>query len=226
MGKHFISLASVFLAISLLTMSGCKPLKDNLKKTVLMEYDQVNNFRSYSFQPGTHIPAGNWGYETGINGWLINDPSVKGFWVTYVVCSIRNEGSQAQSFPFNMNKFYVVYEGKKFYHKPLETYTYSSIPNQLPGSPEVNGFVSDAFHDEILIGNDTDSFAKGYYPNLNYRFSIYVNKSSSGGVNSSVALPLRYEGYPSLLSARGHMPVVHQPTSKTQLRSSCRPKAN
>jgi hypothetical protein len=219
MSKRFIQIA---LATLLIALSGCASLKAGLNKAVLMDYDQVNNFRYYEFESGINW-VNQWGVpsseEKGIQG-------KSGFWATFVICSLRNEGSKAQAFPYNVSKFYVVYDGKKHHYQPLKPGAYESIPQLLPGHDVVNSIANEKFRTETQLGPDTNVFQKGYYPTVNYRFAIYVTKSSPGFIDASVPLSLEYDGYPNVLIPRNQPPVMELlPTKRSDLRTTCRPPA-
>src|SRR5687768_1035942 len=92
--KIYLRNFALFLAV-MSTLFGCASLKEGLSKAVIMDYDQVNNFRNYSFDNF----AINWGggaSETGITGFA-TQTDTKGFWATFVICNLRNEGSEAES---------------------------------------------------------------------------------------------------------------------------------
>lgn len=159
----------------LLTLAGCASVQQGLGKAVVMDYDQVGNFSSYRFAPG-HVVNTGVSQEVGITGYE-QGTNTRGFWVSFVVCSLRNEGSQAQTFDYDVNRFYVVYDGKEHFYRPLSTYTYSTLDGWLPGTPAFNGAVNQLFRQETQLGPDTDSFQEGYYPSVNRRISIYVTRS-------------------------------------------------
>lgn len=209
----------IVFAMLLFTMVGCASLKGGLSETVLMDYDQTNNFREYEFQ--TSIPWQIGTSQSGIYGLGYNNkPS--GFWATFIICNIRNENSKAQTFKYNVHNFYVEHGGKKHYYKPLEPYTYSSTPNGLAATPTANTLVNDQFRKETQLGPDTDTFQKGYYPDVNYRIAIYV--TMDGLVDTSKELSLRYEGHPNIMNPRNQSPVVKNPTYKSDLFITCRPQ--
>src|SRR5262249_36120153 len=154
-------------------LSGCQ-----LNKAVLIDYDQSNNFIDYQFagpvygfSPGTA--------ENGISAGDFSD-NKRGFWATFIVCSVRNDGSKAKTFPFDVHKFYVNYDGHAYYFQGLQPYTYTTLPDGYTVDPSGNVAMNQAFSQETRIGPDTDSFPKGYFPSVNYRFSILVGQTSPG----------------------------------------------
>ena len=202
-----------------LVVGGCA----ELSKTVIMDYDQVNNFRRYAFEKD--IPWEDGTPQPGIYGYGYNGQN-NGFWVTYVICDVRNENSKAEPFHYDVHNFFVVHGGKEHHYQPLKQYTYSSSPMGLAATPEVNEKVNEEFHTETQLGNDTSTFNKGYDDAVNRRFAIYVTVAP-GPLDTSVSLKLRYNGQPTLLNSRGHDPIVKsssQPVTRSELRTTCRPK--
>jgi hypothetical protein len=211
-------------------LGGCESLQSGLKKAVLMDYDQVMNFRAYQFdQP---IPWPPNATQTGVFG---HAQDVDGFWMTYLICSVRNAGSEATLINLNVHKFYVEYQGKKFYYQPLQPYMVSSIPNNLPSNPQATPLVNDHLYDETQIGLDITQ----YNPSPNtvagdpyaaHRFAIFVTKSEPGPLDITERIPLRYEGHPNVLNSRNQNPASNQsfdnPARRSDLLTSCRPQLN
>jgi hypothetical protein len=210
----------IAIATLLLAMAGCAELSN----TVIMDYDQVNNFRRYAFEK--NLPWEDGTPQPGIYGYGYNGQN-NGFWATFVICNVRNENSKAETFHYDVHDFFVVHGDKEHPYKPMDPYTYSSIPMGLAATPVVNGLVNAQFRVETQLGNDTNTFNKGFNEAVNYRFAIYVTVVP-GPLDTSVPLKLRYKGHPNLLNSRGHDPVVKsgsEPTTRAELRTTCRPKA-
>lgn len=214
------------IATLLLTTTACDALKEGLSKAVLMDYDRTNNFRGYEFQPNTFLNWGGGSTEYGIYGYSKDtNPSTYGFWATFVICDLRNEGSNAGPFTLDLSKFYVEYDGKEHYYKPLDPYTFSSIPNGLPGNTSVTPTVNQYFRNETQVGPNTNTFQKGFYPAVNYRISIYVTKSSPGYVDLDEQLMLRYKGYPNITNPRNQPPAIKEVVKRSDLATGCRAPA-
>jgi hypothetical protein len=222
-------LIALLFAASFAALSGCAPLQQGLSKAVLMDYDQTTNFRQYEFQQPVHyIQWGGGSSETGIEGYFSGSPVVKGFWATFIICNVRNEGSAAENFPFKMENFYVTYDGQDHFYKPLAPYTFSSYPNNMSTIPgPITSQVNQFFRQETNLGPETDTFQKNSYaPSVNYRFAIYVIKTSPGGVATDTPLSLRYKDYPNIMNNRNQLPQTKlNPTKKDDLATVCRPPA-
>lgn len=214
------------MAVLVAATAGCAALKEGLSKAVQMDYDQVNNFRTYDFAGNTSVSWGGGAQETGIFGFADqSSPDTWGFWVTYLICNLRNEGSNAEPFDYDPHNFYVDYGGKRHYYKPLDAYTYTSVPNQLPGNPSATSTVNTLFRTETQLGPDADTFQPGYFPTVNYRISIYVTRDASATpLDVAERLPLRYDNYPNVLNPRNQEPVVLDPGRGAELRTTCRPQ--
>lgn len=224
MSRYLVFLGSV---IVLFMSTGCGSITPGI---VLMDYDQTNNFRYYQFKNPLRIDQST--TENGIQGYLGN-PFVLGFWLTYIICSIDNQAADAQPFSYDLSKFYVSYEGQKYYYKPLAPYTFSTLPNSM-SSPAAADAANLQIRNEILISPDTAIFPKGTSGGtpLNHRFSIYVRKaplnspdSTGPSVDTSVVIPLRYEGAPNLLRSRNQPPEFNiNLMTESQLATRCRPQ--
>jgi len=212
-------------------VAGCSSLQDGLSKTVYMDYDQVYNFQTYSFQlpnalskmaetNGDAIP-----FQYGIANLKAE---INGFFAVFVVCNVRNEASKSQTFPYDVHNFFVEYDGKKHFYGPLKPKTYSDLSLQFGGQPAINSFVTDVLYGEINQGPEMDTFPKGYYPTVNYRFAIFVSKDSPGPYPPlSEPLKLQYEGYPNVMAPRNLPPKYTEndynwPVKKSNIDTSCR----
>lgn len=229
MMKRFTSALLTTALISLL--SGCEALQSGLKQAVLMDYDQVMNFRAFQFEQP--IAWSSNGTETGVYG---HAQDVNGFWMTYVICNVRNAGSEATVFNLNVHKFYVEYQGKKFFYKPLDDYMVQSLPHLLPANPQATVLVNQQLYVETRLGNDVTQ----YDPSPNtyegsaqlspHRFAIYVTQSEPGPLDISDRIPLRYEGHPNILNPRNQQPATnasdYAPARTNDLLTKCRPQLN
>jgi hypothetical protein len=220
--------AALLLALCFVLLSGCAPLQQGLSKAVLMDYDQTTNFRKYEFQQPVHyIQWGGGASESGIEGYFPGSPTVKGFWATFIICNVRNEGSAAENFPFKMENFYVTYDGQDHFYKPLAPYTFSSHTQNLSPNPAITSQVNQYFRHETNLGPENDTFqANSYAPSVNYRFAIYVVKTSPGAVPTDMPLSLRYKNYPNIMNNRNQLPQSRlMPTKAGDLANVCRPPA-
>jgi len=225
MQMPFVRLWPLCLACAL--VSGCESLQSGLKKAVLMDYDQVMNFRAYQFEQPIMWSAN--GSQSGVFG---HAQDVDGFWMTYVICNVRNAGSEATLIDLDVHKFYVEYQGKKFFYQPLGNYMVTSIPNNIPGNPQATNLVNQRLYVETQIGNDVTQYnpSPNTYSGNPHRFAIYVTKSEPGPLDISERIPLRYEGHPNILNPRNQPPATNEsfnnPARSSDLRTTCRPQLN
>jgi hypothetical protein len=225
--RLIVALVACSLAV---TLAGCESLKSGLKQAVLMDYDQANNFRAYQFEQPIMWSAN--GSQTGVFG---HAQDVDGFWATYLICNVRNAGSEATLIDLNVHKFYDEYQGKKFYYQPLQPYMVTSIPHGLPSNPQATPLVNDRLYDETQLGEDITQYnpSPTTYegtPYAPHRFAIYVTQSEPGPLDITERISLRYEGHPNVLNPRNQNPVTHpsfnNPARSSDLSNTCRPQLN
>jgi hypothetical protein len=217
-----MKLSHICLTVAtLLASAACEPLKQNLDKAVVINYDDSAHFRGYIFKERTEL---NWQgalAEKGIYG-EDRSPPINGYWATFVLCDLRNEGEAAETFTLDLSKFYVEYDDKRHYYTPLSPWTFSSWPSRASGYPSVTPTVNKFFREETQLGPDTNQFQKGFYPAVNYRLSIYVTKNPAGVLNADQPLTLRYDGYPMILGSRNQPPAVLDTVERGNLETVCR----
>ncbi|HEU0301136.1 MAG TPA: hypothetical protein VFR37_16850 [Longimicrobium sp.] len=217
-------LTPILAAPLLLALAGCASLQQGFGTAVYMDYDQTDNFRTYGFEQPHHFPGEGGDEVKGISGWE-NLTNTKGFWATFVICNLRNEGSQAQTFDYDASKFYVVYDGQEHHYRPMSNYTYSTWPGGLAGTQLITDSVKVYFPEETQLGLNTDSFQEGYYPSVNHRIAIYITRTSPGPPDLDERLNLRYSGSSNVMNPRNQPPVVHDPAYGANLATTCRPPA-
>lgn len=189
------------------TISGCAAVTSGLKQAVIIEYDQRHNFGSYMLQ--NPVPNGNGGF--------ISSVQAKGFWALFIVCTLRNESDEAQSFPYDANKFYVDINGQKFFHTKLQS-TQWLHPNGI-----ITSFAEDAFDAQTTLPVHTQTFPIGFNAALNHRFAIFIPTGAADAVDAA-RLTLRYDGYPNILTSRNQS--ASQPNNYAAiLNSPCRAQA-
>ena len=103
-------------ALICILLAGCQ------KKLVTMEYDQSMNIHAYKL--ANPISSG-YSNSTLQNRIVASDKSEEnnpkgGFFLIYQICSITNNDSDAETFNFDLSKFYVVHNEKRYYHTPLQ----------------------------------------------------------------------------------------------------------
>jgi len=188
--------------------SGCASVTDGLKQAVIMEYDQRNNFGSFALTDPA--PDGN--------GSFINSVQAQGFWAYFIVCTLRNEGDDAQPFPYDVKKFYVDINGQKFFHAKLQSNQWVHANGIVPS------FAQDEFDENTTLPVHTQTFPIGFNASLSHRFAVFIPTGAADSVDPQ-RLTLRYEGYPNFLTSRNQPASQLNGASSNSLGSVCRPQA-
>lgn len=191
--------------------TGCASVQQGLQKAVVMEYDQRDNFSRYELDHP--IAVGN--------GQTVQIVQAKGgFWASFVICTLRNEATQAQAFPYDANKFYVDIDGEKFRYRRLQ----SDQWNHSAGI--ITALVEERFEQETLIPQGgMETFPVGFDSALNFRLAVFIPATASAKADPR-RLILRYEGYPNFLTSRNHAAEEHSDAiERSDLATLCRPQA-
>ncbi|HEV2835015.1 MAG TPA: hypothetical protein VGW58_06850 [Pyrinomonadaceae bacterium] len=165
------------LLLTLLGGNGCKDIGEGLTKLVSIEYDQPVNFTEYEFATTHHSKEDNGPFEEWRQIRLDDHSDVKkGVWMVYLLCSIKNNAPKAETFNYDVSKFYVDYGGRKHYYKNLAAYTYAGVsPVQIPsGGNKATEELAPAFRTETQLGPDQESIPPGADRSIAYRLVIYV----------------------------------------------------
>jgi hypothetical protein len=203
--RRLIPSALLLLAVSI---SGCASVTSGLKQAVVMEYDQRHNFGAFELDE----PAPNG------NGGVISVVHAKGFWAYFIICTLRNEGDDAQSFTYDAKKFYVDIDGQKHFHATLQSNQWTHQNNIVPS------FAEDAFYSETTPTPTTQTFPVGFNASLNYRFAVFIPTGAADSVDP-LRLTLRYDGHPNFLTSRNQPATQLSTPSANQLEPLCRPQA-
>jgi hypothetical protein len=145
----------------------------------------------------------------------------QGFWAVFVLCSVDVTGPAAPAFYYDVDRFRVQFGGRRF--GPLRPYTL-----RLDDSVDLNtrtdtSAIVDAIAAEIHEGPPSQVFRHGFYPNLDYRFAIYVPQALPEYAGEE--LPLRYVGGHTLLLGNGTPPsnIPVAGGNGTGITARCRP---
>jgi hypothetical protein len=214
-------LSGLALTIALLVLPACQATH----KLVLIQYDQGLNFMQYEFKnpimADSSLGMVEW---DSMDFWNLSSPP--GVFVVYLLCSIENDFSQAQTFNFDAAKLYVLYKGQKHYYRPLVPYSVENQAGQLlegpPGSPE-DTKLTKAFQQETQLGNPTSSVPP-IPTDLPYRFVIYVTGAIGDSDLLNEKMPLFYDGAPVDMINRNNPPIPNQSAAASSLPFLCRPK--
>jgi hypothetical protein len=191
------------------------------------------NFDAYNFEgvllaPGPSSPTEWSGIRVEFYPSL--KPAGKGAWLVYQICAIRNDAPKAQIFNYDVSKFYVEYQGRRHYYRPLVPYTFVNPSNHLPGTPAVAAALSPSFRTETQLGPD----AQGIGPNsgetfsVAWRIAIFVMTTNPADDVLKLELPLFYDDTPVLMVNRNNAPESlggFEGVGKSDLPISCRPPA-
>jgi hypothetical protein len=219
--------------LSFAVLASCTSVGESLSQAVFIEYDQRVNFQHFAFATAVIAPEPPQGNPTEWNEISVNDMTgtlgKRGVWIVYQVCSIRNNGSLAKPFPYDISKFYVVYNSKRFYQAPLALNTYSNT-GDLQGNENYNPAISKRFILDTQVGPTNQVIDVNFCGTLSiaWRFVIYVSTDGSDQTDLvSLNLPLHYDGSPVDLISRNYDTEPHYYNSKVtgaSLPTVCRPK--
>lgn len=195
--------------ISLFIVTGCGSVKEGLQKAVIIEYDQRNNFGSYTLDDQVEVG----------NGLVVTDVVAKGIWASFVLCTLLNKGSKAEDFQYDVHKFYVDIDGQKFFYQKLQSGQW------IHQAGIIDILVSNQFESETLVPGPTHTFPKEFVDAaLNYRFVVFIPAGAAQNIDPE-RLILRYDGYPNVLTSRNHPAEPPISPKKDGLATVCRPQA-
>ena len=188
-------LSPVLVLPSLLTLAACSSSPPDLRNTVVLHYQHVANVHRINFSNPLVVSHRAAPVE------YVMPLESEGFWAVFVLCSVDATGSRIPSFYFDVDRFRVEYNKRRF--GPLKPYTL-----RLDDTVELNNrndtrAIADAINAEIQSGPSNQVFRHGYYPGLDVRFAIYVPQSLPN--YSGDQLSLSYEG-PTMVMGNDYPP--------------------
>lgn len=223
---------SLLIALAIVATSGCAPLKEGLSKAVLVEYDQVMNFKGYEFKNSfvVNTPTG----VQDVKKIHANSSEYNGTWLTFVICKITNTESKAETFSYDVSKFYVEHDGTKHYGGTLAPYTFTfagSFSDQV-ATPAMADGIRLKLREETQLGGDKELILpKQVFP-ANFRFTIFVTAKFKG-VDASLFPKLRMDTtHPHVMVPRNQPPQLYgsgnpwNEVTASMLPTTCRPPAN
>jgi hypothetical protein len=178
-----------------LLLAGCTSVDPGLRDTVILHYQHVANVHRIDFT--SPVPLR---HNEVVHSVLPLES--QGFWAVFVLCSVDVTGPAVPAFYYDVDRFRVQCGGRHV--GPLRPYTL-----RLDDSVELNtrtdtAVIGDAIAAEIHEGPPSQVFRHGFYPNLDYRFAIYVPQDLPGYAGEE--LPLRYVGGHTLVLGNGTPP--------------------
>lgn len=194
--------------VALCALTACGSLKEGLQQAVLIDYDQVNNFGKFELNQPVNVG----------NGQVVTEITAKGYWAYFVLCSLRNEGSKAQDFPYDVHNLHVDIDGQKLFYQKLQSGQW------VHSAGIIDAPVSDQFQSDTLVGGTTHTFAPGFNSALNFRLAVFIPNDVKAPFDPK-RLTLRYNGYPNVMTSRNHAAQPLEPGHKNALATVCRPSA-
>jgi len=162
----------------------------------VLQYQHVANAHQIRFTNPIALSAAL--YRVG----YLSPVDAGGFWAIFVLCNVDVTGHAQRGFHYNVNHFRVDYEGREFGGLPPYTLRYQ-------GQVDLNNAgdtlpILDAIAAEIQEGPPEQIFQRGFYPDLNYRFAVFVPKALVKYAGEE--LKLSYKGQPAILVGNGRSP--------------------
>lgn len=191
MGQFFRRTA---IAAAMLALAGCAG--QARKADAVLHYQHVANAHEIRFTNPIALSAALYrvGHLTPVDS--------KGFWAIFLVCNIDVANHAARGFRYSVNNFRVTYQGREIGGLPPYSLRYQ-------GQVDLNNAgdtlpILDAIAAEIQEGPPEQIFHSGFYPDLNYRFAVFVPKELDGYAGEE--LQLSYKGQEVILVGNGKSP--------------------
>lgn len=182
------------VATALLALAACATPRP--KPVAVLHYQHVANAHEIRFTNPIALSAAL--YRVG----YLSPVDSQGFWAIFVVCNVDVNEHARRGFHYSVNGFRVSHEGREFGGLPAYSLRYQ-------GQPDLNNTgdtmpILDAIAAEIQEGPPEQIFQNGFYPELNYRFAIFVPKALANYAGEQ--LKLSYKGQPAILVGNGKPP--------------------
>jgi hypothetical protein len=191
MGHYFRRMGIAAALLALAACAGPQP-----KAVAVLHYQHVANAHEIRFT--NPIPLSAALYRVG----YLSPVDSQGFWAIFVLCNVDVNAGAQRGFHYSVNNFRVRHEGREFGGLPPYSLRYQ-------GQVDLNNAgdtmpILDAIAAEIQEGPPEQIFHSGYYPDLNYRFAIFVPKALDNYAGEE--LTLTYTGQPAILVGNGKPP--------------------
>lgn len=179
---------------ALLGLAACAAPKP--KAVAVLHYQHVANAHEIRFTNPIALSAAL--YRVG----YLSPVDAQGFWAIFVLCNVDVAPHAQRGFHYNVNQFRVSYGGREYGGLPPYTLRYQ-------GQVDLNNAgdtmpILDAIAAEIQEGPPDQVFQSGFYPDLNYRFAVFVPKTLANYAGEELALT--YKGQPVILVGNGKAP--------------------
>jgi hypothetical protein len=179
-----------------LCLAGCSTVESTPEQTALLYYQHVANTHEIRFSNPVTVPQRYFPID------FVTPIDRHGFWAIFVVCSLDTRASVLPGFRYDVRQFRVDY-GQQLLG-PLQPYTLRFEGAAELNTPADTAILRDAIAAEIHEGPTMAVFDRGVFPNLNYRFAIYVPRALPDYAGEQ--LSLRYTGQPAILRGNRHPP--------------------
>lgn len=191
MGQFFRRTA---IAAAMLALAGCAG--QARKADAVLHYQHVANAHEIRFTNPIALSAAL--YRVG----HLSPVDSKGFWAIFLVCNIDVANDASRGFRYSVNNFRVIHQGRDIGGLPPYSLRYQ-------GQVDLNNAgdtlpILDAIAAEIQEGPPEQIFHSGFYPDLNYRFAVFVPKELDGYAGEE--LQLSYKGQEVILVGNGKSP--------------------
>ena len=191
MGDFFRRIGMSAALLALAACAGPRP-----KAFAVLHYQHVANAHEIRFT--NPIPLSAALYRVG----HLTPVDSQGFWAIFVLCNADVTEHARRGFHYNVHQFRVSHAGREFGGLPPYSLRYQ-------GQVDLNnagdtGPILDAVAAEIHEGPPEQIFQSGFYPDLNYRFAIFVPKALDNYAGEE--LTLTYKGQPAILVGNGKPP--------------------
>jgi hypothetical protein len=182
------------IVAALLALAACAAPRP--KAVAVLHYQHVANAHEIRFT--NPIPLSAALYRVG----YLSPVDSRGFWAIFVLCNVDVNERAQRGFHYSVNNFRVRHEGREYGGLPPYSLRYQ-------GQVDLNNAgdtmpILDAIAAEIQEGPPEQIFHGGFYPDLNYRFAIFVPKALTNYTGEQ--LTLTYKGQPAILVGNGKSP--------------------
>jgi hypothetical protein len=197
-----------------LLLAGCTSVDQGTRETVVLHYQHVANVHRIDFR--NPIPLRR---NESVN--FVVPLESQGFWAVFVLCSVDVTAVSVPAFYYDVDRFRVQFGGRRF--GPLRPYTLRLDDTIDLNTRTDTAAIVDAIAAEIHEGPPSQVFQRGFYPNLDYRFAIYVPQGLTDYAGEE--LPLRYVGGNTKVLGNGTPPsdIPVAGANGTGITSRCRP---
>lgn len=194
MGERWSRTGRFAALLALAALAACSSPRP--RAHAVLQYQHVANAHEIRFTNPIALSAAL--YRVG----YLSPVDAEGFWAIFVLCNADVTDQARRGFYYNVNQFGVSHEGREFGGVPPYSLRYqgqidlNNAGDTLP--------IRDAVAAEIQEGPPEQLFQSGFYPDLNYRFAIFVPKALPNYAGEELALT--YKGQPAILVGNGKPP--------------------